>query len=211
VFEHDRLRETHNEVEMDFVRVKAIASANNAAVTKMSGYDKRYKLSKPIALGDEFPDDAHYVVDERLMKSIGTNGKVRGDLLPNRENVLLCSPRLADFLTSDGVVGDVECLDVTVFNKTKKASAPYVVVRPLGRIDVVDVEACEVEHNDLNPDQILTPVHKLVFDFTRVPTSVKLLAPEGIKGIYLARREFADKLASDFSGFYIKELDDPTR
>ncbi len=193
---------------MDFVRIKAVLAPETCSVGEIEGFAKSFKLIKTIPLADEFPSDAAFVIDARVMKSVGMKPVVQGDLLRSGESVLLASPELAQVLSA--AIGEAESLSVEVFDAKKKKSKPYVIVRPLVTYEVISTPDEKLKFNSLSAEpKIMNIVSELEFDFTAVPASVSLFVASRLPAIYLARREFAEDLAARFSGILIRELDDP--
>lgn len=192
---------------MDFVRLIAVVGEANCRVGGIQDFDDDYLLLEADPIADDFPDDAYYLVEAGVMKSIGVKPIVQGDLIPNQDSVLLASPELADVLET--ALGEAERLDVALFDAKKKASKPYVIVRPLQYPDVITTPVEDLKFNALDEACITNRVSELTFDFSAVPDDVRLLVPKGLQAEYLARRDFADDLAARFQGILIRELTDP--
>lgn len=182
----------------EFVRIKAVASHADLHVKSIDGYDEDYLLRDPQPLAQGFPSDASFTLRKPTKKP--------EDLVPNHHSVLLCSPALKDFLLKEGGLGDVEVLDVTIH---AKKPMPYHIVRPLDRLELINLEDERVEFNSLDPEAILTPIWQLELDFTKVPATTQLFIPKHHDSTYLARADFAQELAARFKGIYIKPLDEP--
>ena len=194
-------------VLMDLVRIQPVAGPEACSVTKISGYDDDFLLLDPEPLAGEFPADAFFELDDKVMRSMGVKSpEVVGDLIKNRHSALLCSPALAAELAP--VIGPHELLEVAIRDGKKKA-ATYVIVRPLDRVDVIDQEASGRTPDPDDEDLIDGRISDLVIDASRVPEDRQLFVPEHRSGEYLARRAFAESLQARFSGILLRELDDP--
>lgn len=182
----------------EFVRVKAVASHPHLHVASIDGYDEDYLLAEAQPLAEGFPTTASFTLKKPTKKP--------EDLVPNHHSVLLCSPKLKDFLLASDGLGPVEVLDVTIH---AKQAMPYHIVRPLDRLELINLQDERVEFNSLDPEAILTPIWQLELDLSKVPESRQLFVLKHLDGTYLARADFAQELAARFKGVYIKPLDEP--
>ncbi|MFC1611556.1 Imm43 family immunity protein [Myxococcota bacterium] len=150
------------------------------------------ELDKGGSLAKRWPSTAWFNLDPEYYKH---GCRQLGDNIPNPTMVIVASPKLAEFLQSQGVK-DVEYLPVKLKDHRKKRvlSKDYRIVHVKTVLDAVDMKHSKgVVWNTLNPKQVHA-IERLVLTRTKRDHQFFRLATDGLRHLVFVRHDLAAKL-----------------
>jgi uncharacterized protein DUF1629 len=179
---------------------------NACELDQLVGVDRVYRLSSGTEMLSGWPVEAAFHMDPDL-----PNDTLLIDNVRNVEEKIVVSERLKTFLEAQSLVS-VEYLPVTIINhKGKPADESYFIVHPLGVVDCLDLDACEITWSRIDPKQIRR-LKRLVIEEPSLTAGRMLFRIKGLAGVILVHRDLAKAIdRQEFSGVSWKELEDYPR
>ncbi len=176
----------------------AVDKANNAArMNGLEGFDDDYMINEgePVAPNpsnppeEEYPDNATLHWDRSFPKDT-----IMTDTLANSNGFMVVSSKTKEFLVDYGVP-NVELLPVTVFNHRKRAvKTPYYIVHPVPPIELLDIEACDVEWRGSRVDEAIKQMANFVLDATKVVDLPPIFRLGRISKYVMVHRKLAEAM-----------------
>ncbi|HET8934635.1 MAG TPA: hypothetical protein VFN67_14400 [Polyangiales bacterium] len=124
---------------LNYVFWAAQTSEEVVRLTSLTGFDDDFEIDDGVAHAHDFPADAHF-----HMHVDWPTSTVLADRLSNTSSLVVVSSKLKDFL-ADKLDRHTELLPVTVFDhKGKALKTPFYIVHPVGQVELLDFDACEV-------------------------------------------------------------------
>ncbi len=146
-----------------------------------------------VAMATRFPADMTLQMDEG-----DDDDTPLTDSLPNLDDFIVASRRLASFLIEAGV-SHVELLPVAILDRAgARVAADYTLVHPIDPIACLDIERSGARWSRDHTGGIRS-VERLVIDADAVPSDRLMFSPRDLGEVVLVRRELAE--AIDARGF----------
>lgn len=189
-------------MQASFVQWDTAVVKHGAVVMRLNDVERRHALADGESFEAIFPANANFDFDPDLKRNT-----VLVDFMLNKEDVLLCSERVKDFVQARHPA-KLEYLPVTVLDhKGKPVGAPYFILHPVDPPDCIDRAHSKLTMSDFDPDDIWEAEH-LVIDEAKVPADRLIFRPKAYNSVILLRRELAqDLVAAGFTGAGWKEID----
>lgn len=188
-------------MQASFVQWDTAVVKHGAVVMRLNDVDRRHALADGESFEAIFPAKANFDFDPDLKRNT-----VLVDFMLNKEDVLLCSERVKDFVQARHPAR-LEYLPVTVLDhKGQPVGAPYFILHPVDPPDCIDRANSKLTMSDFDPDDIWEAEH-LAIDESKVPAERLIFRPKAYNSVILLRRELAqDLVAAGFTGAGWKEI-----
>ena len=153
-------------------------------------------------LEEGFPGDVTCPMSDDFPDDINLGDNLFGSIYP------VISEKLKHFLLSKLPEGNVEFLPVSIVNhKGRTEPDNYYFIHPLVLCDCIDINASEVEWNELAPDTIADCMG-LVLRENVIPDNLKLFRLKSWGDIIIIRSDLAEELEqAGFTGLYFPEAE----
>lgn len=168
-------------------------------IKKPKGIEKQHRLYQGISLDHDWPTEVVCHMNPKYPKDIQLSDSLYG------ANILVLSKDLKELLTKENVK-NVEFLPVSIINhKERVASDTYFILNPFPVIDVIDIDASQVEWNDID-EGLIDSCEQLVLKTDAIPKDLQIFRPKYLSFIILIIEKLADKLvAANFTGLVFRE------
>jgi hypothetical protein len=129
------------------------------------------------------------------------------DQISNLERLLVCSPKLRDFIQSLELPS-VETLPVTIFDhKGKVASDEYSIINPYSVQDCIDQQASMFDWNPIDTD-LICGMYELVLDHEKIDPAIPVFRPKHFAQFTFIREDIADAIVKQgFQGPVMSSFD----
>jgi len=185
----------------DYFVWKANAAGGYCRLGVLENVPSSYETSQGISRAADFPDDAAFRMSPEFPKDVKL-----ADNCKNLESVIVVSPTLRDWLTSQQPPS-VEVLPVTIINhKGKVASSDYAIVNPLSIQDCIDKQNSNLMWNKIDPNFIST-IFKLVLLPDRIDARFPMFRLQHEPTVVCVHKSLVEKIkAQGFSGLNFKPV-----
>jgi hypothetical protein len=188
---------------MDYFRIELCPSVDKSLCVLEDGPEGTQPFSYAMARGEtaaaDYPADAKWFMHRRW------SGIKLASLIANTANLLVVHKSLKGAIHKLGV--PVESYGFALYDHKKRlASRDYFIVNPLGRHDVLDLKASQIEWSPDDPTAVVD-VEEMVLDPRKIAKAPPLLRVQEDPEAILIERMAARKLAAlDPTNFFLREV-----
>lgn len=186
-----------------YVVWEANPSGSFCTLTALENVEDEFEIKRGVARAAGFPPDARFSMDPAFPRDLQL-----ADNIYNLEGLPVVSGRLKRVVEGRRPPL-VEFLPVAIYNhRGRVASVDYFILNPLGQVDCIDLEASDIDWNDIDRE-LICACFGLVLDERRLDPARLLFRPRYLPTVVLAREDLAGELeAAGFTGLRFTPIDE---
>jgi len=175
--------------------------SNDAArYCAMHNYEDEWELTDGMKIGDDYPSDVEFRMDDDFPDSIGRN-----DFLHTISQDVVIQPRVRDFWLSKDIP-NLQFLDVVVKNhRGRLVPETFILVNFVAHVDCINQKETQFEWNSLDEDK-MTDVSRLTLNHDALEGILLGRVKHLPRLIVIAPFLATEMLEAGFTGFEAHEL-----
>jgi hypothetical protein len=180
-------------MEMNYVFWTEQDVDHGCRLRALQGYDDDWKLHEGIALGEEWPSDAHFDMNPNF-----PDDTLVPDFVKNISSFFVVSTRVKEHLESKGL-DNIEFLSVTVRDlKGKAVRPPCFIVNVIGTVPLLRIDDCGVTWDEMD-DTVIGSMKRFEVDPEALANAPPIFRIQSLSRHLMIRKDLAKGL--DAAGF----------